>query len=34
MDFWLSTNNGHRWSITARGSGESYKLAIWNVAAA
>lgn len=29
-DLWLGTNNGKRWSITARGSGENYQLGIYN----
>lgn len=29
-DLWLGANNGRRWSITARSSGENYHLGIYN----
>lgn len=29
-DLWMGANNSRRWSITARGSGEAYKLGIYN----
>ena len=29
-DLWMGANNGRRWSITARGSGEDYQLGIYN----
>ena len=29
-DLWMGANNSRRWSITARGSGENYRLGIYN----